>query len=102
MKNFLKENWFKIIALGILLGAIGDHPYSYYQITRWFTAISSAYLASQYAEKHKTAFMWVFIALAILFNPIFPFYFAKDTWHIFDVIGAVLFFGSLFIKTDKK
>ncbi|MEK7644907.1 MAG: DUF6804 family protein [Patescibacteria group bacterium] len=102
MKNSLKGNWFKIIAFGTLLGALGDHPYSYYQLTRWLTTICSAYLAFSYFENHKTVFMWLFIALAILFNPIFPFYFSKDMWQIFDVTGAVLFFVSLFIKTNKK
>ena len=101
MNNFLKNNWFKIITVGILLGALGDHPYSYYQITRWVTTICSAYLASYYADKHKTGLACVFVATAILFNPIFPFYFVKDTWRIFDSLGAVLFFVSLFIKPEN-
>lgn len=98
MKNFLKENWFKLVAIIILLVAIGDHQYSYYQLVRWVTTISAGYLAYEYYSSQKTGWMWIFIAVAILFNPIVPFYLEKNTWHIFDFIGAVLFFVTIFIK----
>lgn len=96
--NFLKNNWFKIIAIGILLGALGSHPYSYYQILRWFITICSAYLAYNYFTFEKFTWAWIFTALAILFNPIFPIYFAKGTWVLLDSVGTLIFFVSLFIK----
>lgn len=94
--KFLKNNWFKIVAIALLLGALGSHPYSYYQILRWFVTISSGYLAYEYFLSKKTNWAWLFTALAILFNPIFPIYFAKDTWAMFDLIGAVFFSISIF------
>jgi hypothetical protein len=96
--NFLKNNWFKIIAIAILLGALGSHPYSYYQILRWFITICSGYLAYNYFSLEKTNWAWVFTTLSILFNPIFPIYFTKSTWALFDLAGAVIFSISLFIN----
>ena len=101
MKNFIKENWFKIIAVGILVGAFWDHPYSYYQILRWFTTICSAYLAYNYSQDKRMGWMWIFIAIAILFNPIFPIYMSKETWQIFDLAGAVVFLASIFTKNKN-
>jgi hypothetical protein len=34
IKNWLKNNWFKLGAIFILLRALGDHPYGYYQFLR--------------------------------------------------------------------
>lgn len=102
MKNFINNNWFKIIATLILFIAIGDHPYSYYQLTRWVTCIASFYTAYSYHNTHKTAFVWLFIALGILFNPIAPFYLEKETWQIFNLIGGVLFTISLFINKKNE
>lgn len=96
--KYIKENWFKILAAIFLFGALGSHPYSYYQVLRWFVSVCSAYLAYDYFTKEKSNWMWVFIAVAVLLNPIFPFYFAKDTWRLLDLGGALLFMVSLFVK----
>jgi FtsH-binding integral membrane protein len=98
MKKFIEENWFKIITIIILIGAFWNHPYFYYQILRWFTAVSSAYLAYKYSQIERIGWMWTFVVLAILFNPILPFYMSKGSWQIFDLIGAVIFAISIFIK----
>ncbi|MCK5413475.1 MAG: hypothetical protein KAI57_03825 [Candidatus Pacebacteria bacterium] len=42
---------------------------------------------------------WGLIAIAILFNPLFPIYLDKATWGIFDVLTVVFFVGFVY---DKK
>ena len=98
MKNFIKNNWFKVLVICILVGAFWSHPYSYYQVLRWVVAIVGAYSAYEYNQARRIGLMWLFIAVTILFNPIFPIYFSKDTWQILDVVGAIVFFVSLFFK----
>jgi len=100
MKHFLKENWFKIIAIFILLLVFGSWPYSYYQFLRWAIFIIGAYSAYLAYEKKKIAWSWIFGIIAILFNPIIPIYFSKSTWQFIDVVVAIIFFVSLF-KTKK-
>lgn len=102
MKNFINNNGYKITAAIILFIAIGDHPYSYYQLTRWVTCIASFYAAYTYHNAQKTWLMWLFIALGILFNPIAPFYLEKETWQVFNLIGGVLFSISVFIYKNSK
>ncbi len=102
MKIIIKQNWFKIIAIGILIGALWTHPYSYYQILRWVVAIVGAYSAYISFDSENNFWGWIFVAVTILFNPIFPFYFTKNTWQIIDLVGAVVFLVSTFIKKKEN
>lgn len=101
MSKFIKENWITVFTGIILLLAIPPiWPYSYFQILRWivmFVAIYNTYLA--YKSKTKA---WIFImgAIAILFNPIAPIYFQKETWVVLDLITSILMFVSI-IKIKK-
>jgi hypothetical protein len=98
MQNFLKNNWFKLVAIGILIGALWSHPYAYYQLLRWIVAVVGAYSAYLYYERQNNTWVWIFAIITVLFNPFFPFYFAKETWQMIDVATAVI----IFINVLKK
>ena len=102
MNTFIKDNWFKILAAVLLLWATADNPYGYYQFLRWAVAIIAGYTAYTAYNKQKMGWAWVFGIMAVLFNPILPFYLAKDTWQLIDIGSAVLFFISIFQKYDRK
>ena|SRR3989344_8932510 len=94
--NWLKENWFRVGIVLMMLVALGDQPYSYYQFLRWVTTITSFYLA-YYAHTNKNVtWTWIFIVVGIFFNPIVPFYLEKETWRFFNVTVAAIYFISLF------
>jgi hypothetical protein len=78
------------------LGALADNPYSYYQFLRWLilgVGAYSVYLAYNSGRKIWTG---IFGVIALLFNPIIPFYLQRDTWQFIDIITAVLFLVSIF------
>lgn len=100
MNNFLKNNWFKLVAIGILIGGLFDHPYSYYQVLRWVVMIVGAYSAYLTYENQDTTWTWIFGWMAVLFNPIIPFTFVKDTWQIIDVATAVVIFVNIIKKKN--
>ncbi len=100
MSIFIKDNWFKIIATILLLWALADNPYGYYQFLRWVVVIIAGYTAYVAYNNQKIGWAWVFGIVAILFNPIFPFYLSKGNWQFIDVVVAVLFLVSL-SKTQK-
>ncbi len=100
--NFLKSNWFKILAILFLLGALADNPYGYYQFLRWAILIVGGYSAYLAYKTGSKVWLWAFGAVAILFNPIFLITFSKDTWQIIDVVVAVIFIVSLFQKHATK
>ncbi|PIP65456.1 hypothetical protein COU77_00315 [Candidatus Peregrinibacteria bacterium CG10_big_fil_rev_8_21_14_0_10_49_16] len=91
----------KILVVLALLFAVADLPYFYYQLLRWIVCGTAAYSAYQAYEKQKTVWMWIFISLAILFNPIAPIYFTRAIWQFLDVGTAVVFCVSLFIERPK-
>ena len=101
MKSWLKENWFRIIAIVFLLGALGDWEYGYYQLLRWIVALTAVYIAYTAFNSNKSGWGLVFAAIAILFNPIFPIYLDRGTWQLFDVVAAVVFSVSAFSKGSK-
>ncbi|MBU1102753.1 hypothetical protein KJ853_03825 [Patescibacteria group bacterium] len=100
MKNFLKDNWFKIVAILFLLGTLADNPYSYYQFLRWVILIVAGYSAYKAYSIKANSWAWIFGIVAVLFNPIIPFYFSRSTWQVIDIAVAIIFFVSLF-KTKK-
>ena len=102
MNNWLKNNWLRVLAILFLLGALGDWEYGYYQLLRWAVFIAGAYSAYIVNKKHRNAWVWIFGAVAILFNPILPVYLTRDTWQILDIITAVIFFVSFLLKTNKN
>lgn len=90
--NRLKENWFNIITAVLLFWGLSYHPYGYFQILRWAVcAIASYNCYILYNEKDNKVWPWIFGIVAVLFNPIIPFYFAKSTWQFLDLIGGIIF-----------
>lgn len=85
----------KIISAVILFIAIFNLPYFYYQLLRWAIMVSAGYLAYNYFKNKSNNLGIVFTVVAILFNPLIPFYFDKSIWHIIDVITSGVFLISL-------
>jgi hypothetical protein len=99
--SWIKRNWYKILTIAVLLGALGSHPYAYYQILRWIVSIAAAFSAIQFHENERQGWMWVFIVIAILFNPIAPIYMNKTSWQPLDLMGAFVFCSALFVGKKK-
>lgn len=98
MNTFIKNNWYKILAVILLFWAIGDHPYGYYQFLRWAIMIIGAYSAYLSYENKNIVWAWIFGIMAILFNPIIPFYLSKEMWQLIDWASAIVFLVSIFKK----
>jgi hypothetical protein len=98
MKKFLKENWFVFVAALFLLGALGHWPYSYDQLLRWIVCGVGAYSAYKAYESDRTGWAWFFGIIAILYNPIMPFYMQRGTWNVIDLVAAIVFFVFPFTK----
>lgn len=90
----------KVIIGLMLLLALADWQYSYYEVLRVVVCTSSVYLAYDSYDKKRIVWTCIFIALAILFNPIIPIYLQKETWRIVDFVAALLVLASIFF--DKK
>jgi len=96
LTKFLKNNWFKILVILFLLGALGDNPYGYYQFLRWLILGVSGYSAYLAYNSGRKIWAGIFGLIAILFNPFIPFYLSRSTWQPIDIIVAIIFLISKF------
>ncbi|MDD5741953.1 MAG: hypothetical protein PHX87_00830 [Candidatus Peribacteraceae bacterium] len=87
----------RFIAAVMLLGALGHHPYAYYQLLRWVVCGVAAYSAYIAYESKNQVWTWIFGITAVLFNPLVPFYLERETWQLLAGAAAIVFVGSLFL-----
>ena len=82
-----------VVAGGMLLLAIPSvWPYAYYQILRWVVAGTAGFNAYTVHHPKKGGLFWVMIGIVVLFNPLIPIHFVKETWIVLDLVVAVIFF----------
>jgi hypothetical protein len=92
----------RLIACGLLLLAIVNLPYGYYRFLRIAITIIAGINAFSVYEKDNKGLFIVFIAVAILFNPLIPIYLDKATWTPIDLITGLFFGVTAFIKTNDN
>jgi len=91
-----------IITAVLLLLTFFSWPYGYYSFLRIVVTATAIYY-SYYIYEHSLVeelniWFWGLISLVILFNPIFPIYFSKSIWGIFDIFAAVFILGFIYNK----
>ncbi len=81
------------VAALLFLGAAGA-PLWYYPILRCIvTSVALVGVFAQAAERSKLL-TGCLVFLAILFNPLFPFYLPRDVWAQLDAVAGILFLVS--------
>lgn len=98
MKNWLSNHWLKVLAIVLLVGALHSFPYVYYQFMNWVVVGAGLITTQQALAKNRMVTAWVFILVAVVFNPIAPFELRADIWQIVDIAAALLFLYALTIK----
>lgn len=94
----------KIIKIGLailMFGCLLDMPYGYYQLVRFVALIGFVVLAYQENQQDKQTEMFIYGALALLFQPFFKIALGRELWNIVDVIVGVGLLVSL-AKNNKK
>lgn len=91
-----------IAAAALVLAAIILFPYGYYILLRWIVAVSSVFTAYVASQLNRIGWMWLFVLVALLFNPIAPVYLDRETWQIIDFVAAGLFVSSIFFMKGSQ
>lgn len=68
-----------LIAAAMLV-AVARHPYRFYTLLRWICCPIFAYSALAAREKNRLAWVWIFGALAVLYNPISRVHLERSIW----------------------
>ena len=96
------DNAIKVVLAILFFLCLADMPYGLYQFVRFAAMIGFTYLAysaNQQANKNEA---FVYIGLAILFQPIFKIALGRTIWNIVDVIVGIGLILSVFQNKDKN
>ena len=77
------------LVLGIaLLLCLLPMPYGYYQLVRFAAMCGFAWLAYQVRDNNEQR-MWIYIALALLFQPFIKIALGRALWNVVDLVVGV-------------
>ena len=82
--------------------AATDLPYGYYLFLRWIACGTAIVAAIQSYLRNRIGMIWLMGIVALIFNPIAPFHFDKDTWRILDIGAGICFLIVGLIGRDKS
>ena len=88
----------KIILSLLLLLCLLDMPYGYYQFVRFTAMVGFCYLAYSAKEHSNKNEMFIFIGLALLFQPFFKIALGRTIWNIIDLVVGIGLLLSYFMK----
>lgn len=94
----------RIIKIGLavlMFGCLLNMPYGYYQLVRFIALVSFSLLAYQANQQSRSTEMFIYGALALLFQPFFKIALGRELWNIVDVVVGVGLLVSL-AKINKK
>ena len=81
------------IAAVLLLLASTDMSSAYYDFLRVVISVAAVAGLIASGDRAYRLLAWAFIAIGLLFNPIFPIYLHdKATWEVLDIGAALVFF----------
>lgn len=94
----------KIIKIGLAILfflCLLKMPYAFYQLVRFLALVGFAFLAYQAYQEKNTVATFIYIALALLFQPFFKIALGRDLWNIVDVVVGIGLVASLLVQAKN-
>lgn len=82
-----------LAAIFLLVGAWGKHPYGFYMMLRTAATVGGASWAVRVYHAGPRGWMWAFLAVALLLNPILPVRMRREDWQPIDLGLGLLLLG---------
>lgn len=90
----------KVVLSVLLLFCLFDMPYGYYQFVRFVTfAVFAFFALDEYSAGNKKI-AYLYVAIALLFQPFFKISLGRDIWNVVDVIVALSLIVSISVKKN--
>lgn len=96
------QNLVKLLLSILFLLCLFDMPYGFYQFVRFIGLVGFGFLAYQANQKDKQTEVFIYVALAILFQPLFKISLGRTLWNIVDIIVAIGFLLSILMSKKEK
>ena len=92
----------KLVLAALLLLCLANMPYGFYQLVRFVAMVSFIYFSYEYFKNKQDKFGFVFVVLAILFQPFLKITLGRTIWNILDVMVAIWLVWLAFAAFRKK
>jgi hypothetical protein len=79
-----------LVAIILLVSAEGKYPYGFYMVLRTAATVGAAYWSVRVYKAGPRGWLWVFLAVALLLNPILPVRMHRADWQPIDLALGVL------------
>ncbi len=83
----------KLTLMAFLIAALQEMPYGYYELLKIVLFFGLLAIALFEWKRGIFIFIPVYIAFAIVFNPLVEFSFDRDQWQVIDKLGIGVLFG---------
>lgn len=93
--NDMLFNIIRIIASILLFVALSKQPYFYYSLLRVCIFLTGVYGVHLSYKFEIDKWIWIFGAITLIFNPIFPIYLDRGLWAVIDVATAIVLLASI-------
>lgn len=88
----------RCVAAGFAFYATARHPYNFYTLTRWVVFLTCCWGLWLCLSRFWKSAAPAYLVVALVFNPLLPFHFARSTWQILDVAAGVILLASLLTR----
>jgi hypothetical protein len=82
--------------------AVVELPYGFYKLLRWVVCGVAIASAVQLHLNHHMGWVWALGIVALIFNPLIPFYFPRDVWRVIDAAAGASFLVTLWISRKDE
>ena len=82
-----------LAAVFLIVAAEGRHAYGFYVVLRLAVTIGAVYWAVRVYQAGPRGWLWAFVAVAVLLNPILPVRMHRADWQPIDLWLGVLLLG---------
>jgi hypothetical protein len=91
----------KIVLAVLFFLCLLDMPYTYFQFVRFAGLVGFAILAYRAHEHGRETEMFIYVGLALLFQPFFKVVLGRQIWNIVDIIVGITLLISIFKKQKE-
>lgn len=95
------NNIIKIVLAVLFFLCLLDMPYTYFQFVRFASLLGFAILAYRAHEQGRETEMFIYVGLALLFQPFFKVVLGRQIWNIVDIIVGITLLISIFKKQKE-
>ena len=96
------EKIIKVILALLFFLCLLDMPYGYFQLVRFLALAGFGFLAYKADEEDKSEQVFIYIALAILFQPFYKIALGREIWNMVDVVVGVGLLISMLFDNRKN